>query len=1694
MEIKILRRTYIFLVSYIQAFDSHFLIKPNAMKQFSFFLLFLFFTAAVSAQVSVTATAGTTGPSSYTTLKLAFDAINAGTHQGSVTVNITANTIETATAMLNASGSGAAIYTAVLVKPAAGATPVVTGALANAAVIKLNGSNNVTIDGSNNGSTSRNLTISNTSVTTPNVLVIGSAGTTAINNITVKNSTLINGVNSSACLVAGDAGTVGNAGYFSNINIQNNSIQKSYFGVFLNAVVAGVPNAAVTLTGNDLNTTGANSIRFVGIYAQGVDGLTVSNNNIGNFEAASGEFDRGIWLATATKNTLVTGNTISGLSYSGVSTYAPIGINVSSGITNCNVTVTNNTITGITSSGSGTTTGIYFYSALSGLTINRNTISNIKNTNTTGYGAAGIVAEASLNTAASKINNNFISDVAGYGFNGYDIADNGNGIVINAGGGYDVDFNTVVLNNNPTLTGGHRASCMLITANVSSSGTINMRNNIFANLQTVGNANSRLAISVVPTSGTAVFGVENYNDYYSTSTNLSSIGTNGSITNTIAQLRTSLGGNLNSINVQPVFVSATDFHLSNAAGANWCLDGAGLVVSGITTDIDGQTRSTGVAPLGPDMGADEFTTTGTGAATPASQTICSGATITSITSTGVTTYSWTRDNVVTVTGIAASGTGSITGALTNTTASPITVTFTITPLNAAGCAGPAFAATVTVTPSVSTPVFALGATSSRCQAAGVVTYGATANNTTGITYSLDAGSTGAGNSINATTGAVTFTAAWSGTSIITASAAGCSGPATATHTVTVNAGPTATVVTTEPTTCTSTNGAINITVAGAGPYSYAWTGNGVITANEDQTGLTAGVYTVVITNTATTCSSTYTYTLNGPGGCNVCPTIPSLTPAPTTAVCIGSTVGLTASGLTSMGSTYGIQFKYFAAATATPYTGGTTIATVSNGALTGGGSTATTTTTFPAAGTYYVYAVLSPVPVDPSCRPSATATVVINPTPTVNAVTNQTVCNNGNTAAVTFSGAVAGTVYNWTNNTPSIGLAASGTGNIASFAGTNTTTAPVTATITVTPSYTSGGGTCTGMSTTFTITVNPLATVTAVANQTVCRNANTAAVNFTSPTTGGTIVYNWTNSNTAIGLAGSGTGNIASFVGSNTTTAPLTSTITVTPSYTNGVTCAGTAVSFTITVNPTATVNTVANQTVCNNTSTTAVNFTSPTTGGTIVYNWTNNTPSIGLAATGTGNIAAFTAVNTTTSPVTASITVTPSYTNNATTCTGTPITFTITVNPTPAATIAYTGSPYCTSAGTATVTRTGTAGGVYSSAAALTLNATTGDVTLGTSTAGTYTVTYTIAAAGGCAAFTTTASITITSAFTATISYPAAPYCINGGSAAVTRTGTAGGTYTSTAGLVIDAATGAVNLNTSTAGTYTVTYTINASGGCPLFSTTTTITINSLSVAPIAAVASNPTICANSGVTNLSVTGGTLGTGASYKWYTGSCGGTLFGTGATLTNVTLFSTTTFYVRAEGPCGNTTCASVTVNVNPAPSVTLVASNSNNVTPSSHTTLNASVSPAGNYLFQFFRNGVSVFLTTNTANQVVLPVSPDSAGSYTVQVINIASGCSATAGPVVITSNNTSHVFIAPNPNHGKFSVKYYATGAEINAMRSVAVYDGRGARVFDKTMKITGTYTLMDVDITHSASGTYFVKVSDANGKILSSTAVLVMP
>ena len=166
----------------------------NCSKLLLSFIALSLFASPSFAQVSVTATAGTVGPTAYTTVRGSFTAINAGTHQGAITIDITANTTEgTTPATLNSSGAGSAVYTSVLLRPTVDGVSISGNPVTGFGVIQLNGADNVTIDGDNpnTGGTNRNLTISNTAIATvianSVIRIATSAAVTSADGNTIKN-------------------------------------------------------------------------------------------------------------------------------------------------------------------------------------------------------------------------------------------------------------------------------------------------------------------------------------------------------------------------------------------------------------------------------------------------------------------------------------------------------------------------------------------------------------------------------------------------------------------------------------------------------------------------------------------------------------------------------------------------------------------------------------------------------------------------------------------------------------------------------------------------------------------------------------------------------------------------------------------------------------------------------------------------------------------------------------------------------------------------------------------------------------------------------------------------------------------------------------------------------------------------------------------------------------------------------------------------------------------------------------------------------------------------------------------------------------------------------------------------------------------------------------------------------------------
>ncbi|WP_445721141.1 PKD domain-containing protein [Flavobacterium sp.] len=383
------------------------------------------------------------------------------------------------------------------------------------------------------------------------------------------------------------------------------------------------------------------------------------------------------------------------------------------------------------------------------------------------------------------------------------------------------------------------------------------------------------------------------------------------------------------------------------------------------------------------------------------------------------------------------------------------------------------------------------------------------------------------------------------------------------------------------------------------------------------------------------------------------------------------------------------------------------------------GFTATNTTTVPIVATITVVPLFTLNGITCTGNPE-NFSITVNPSAQINPIASQVLCHNNSTNAIFFStnNTLGTTVYNWTNDTPGIGLATNGTGDISSFIATNNSFVPIVATISVTPTFTYNGVSCIGNVEQITITVNPVAQVNPIANTAVCNNSTTAPIVFQTNNTGGNTTFQWTNNNTNIGLAANGTGDIISFLATNNSTTPEIATITVTPLFTNnGITCSGNDETFLITVNPTAQVNSIANQTLCNGTLLNAISFTTNNTIGTTTYNWTNDSPSIGLPAIGSGDINAFIANNTALNPVTATITVVPTFTYNGSSCIGNSIQFTITVNPSPVVNFSESNQIICSEENTTEVQLTSTTAAVIFNWTAIQPTGITGVITSGTNT-----------------------------------------------------------------------------------------------------------------------------------------------------------------------------------------------------------------------------------------------------------------------------------------------------------------------------------------------------------------------------------------
>ena len=734
----------------------------------------------------------------------------------------------------------------------------------------------------------------------------------------------------------------------------------------------------------------------------------------------------------------------------------------------------------------------------------------------------------------------------------------------------------------------------------------------------------------------------------------------------------------------------------------------------------------------------------------------------------------------------------------------------------------------------------------------------------------------------------------------------------------------------------------------------------VLPTSSTNTPAITGTWSPAVSNTATT---TYTFT----------PTAGQCATTTTRSITVTPTLTPSVSIVASASACTGVAITF----TATPTNGGSapTYQWKLNGTNVGTGLASYTNSSL--SNTAIVTVVLT---ANNTCQTAATATAAITTAPSAAiSYTSSPFCKTLTTAqAVSQTGTLGGTY----SSTTGLSINAS-TGAITpslSTAGTYTVTYTIAA---------SGGCAAAVATASVTITTAPSASIS-FAGSPFCRTLTSAQSVTRTGTTGGTY-----SSTTGLSINAS--------TGAITPSASTAGTYIVvyTIAASGGCAAISTTTTVTITTSAAATISYTSSP-WCKTITTSRTVTRTGTSGGTY-----SAIPAGLMISSMSGSI-----IPSSSAPGTYTVIYTLAASGG---CAAVIATATVTITAAPTATIGYINSPFCRTVTTGQyVNQTGTTGGVYSaSPSGLSINTNTGAITPSTSTAGTYTVSHTLAASGGCAAVSTTASVTITAAPGAVISYLGSPFCktLTTGQV-VSQTGTTGGTYSSITGLSLNASTGAITPSTSTAGTYTVVYTIAAAGGCASVSTTTTVTITTAPTASISYTASPwcKTITTARTVTR---TGSSLGTYSALP--SGLMISSMSGSIIPSSSAPGTYTVRYTLAATGGCA-AVIATATVTITAAPTATIGYINS----PFCNTLTSAqSVSQTGTTggVYSASPSGLSI----NTSTGAITP-STSIAGTYTVSYTIAASGgCAAVikTTSVVITNclgiivNNTISEHISP---------------------------------------------------------------------------------
>jgi hypothetical protein len=208
----------------------------------------------------------------------------------------------------------------------------------------------------------------------------------------------------------------------------------------------------------------------------------------------------------------------------------------------------------------------------------------------------------------------------------------------------------------------------------------------------------------------------------------------------------------------------------------------------------------------------------------------------------------------------------------------------------------------------------------------------------------------------------------------------------------------------------------------------------------------------------------------------------------------------------------------------------------------------------------------------------------------------------------------------------------------------------------------------------------------------------------------------------------------------------------------------------------------------------------------------------------------------------------------------------------------------------------------------------------------------------------------------------------------------------------------GKIDITTVFAGSETFDCTVFGSGSYADLAVAKLGTTSNGPDAPTIAATRN-TLC-NGSSTTLSIASGNLNNATEWKWYTGSCGGTLIGTGNSVT-VSPSVATTYYARGEGGCSAPgACASITITIGSV-NVTIPDAKALNYNSIPNNTVYPAYSQASSITLTVQPSGTAPYnyIWSNGATTQSITVSPTATTTYTITVTD-ANGCTGTASKQV----------------------------------------------------------------------------------------------